>query len=118
MERLKFKISLLLIAVLSAIFWAQPLLLSHSPLFALGSALWIATLLASFQGDRAEDWAYRISAFFTVTLATVEAGALVVLPQVPPIMGAMALLHVVAFFLSVVGRYQKVSARRPRRKIL
>ena len=118
MERLKFKISLLLIAIISAIFWAQPLMLSGSPLFALGSALWIATLLASFRGNRAEDWAYRISAFVAVTLATVEAGSLVVLRQAPQIMGWMALLHVVAFFLSVVGRYQKVSARRPRRKSL
>lgn len=118
MKRLRFKISLLTIAIISAIFWAQPVYMTTSPLFALGSALWIAVLVASFRGDKAEDWAYRVSAFFAVTLATVEAGSLMLVRQAPQVMGWMALLHGAAFFLSVIGRYQKVRARRPKRMMV
>ncbi len=115
MERLGIKITLLVIALASGFYWAQPPHLTGGPILAACSVLWALMALASFRSERAEDWSYRLSSFLGVTMATVEGISGMLGLQSRPGLLWMACVHGAAFFLAVVGRYQKVSARRPRR---
>lgn len=115
MERLGIKIALLVIALASGIYWAQPPHLTGGPVLATCGALWALVVLTSFRWEKAEDWSYRLSSFFGVTMATVEGVSGMLALQNRPGLFLMACAHGTAFLLAVVGRYQKVSARRPRR---
>ena len=117
MERLGIKIALLVIALAGAVYWAQPPHLTGGPILAVSSGLWTLVILASFGWERSEDWAYRLGSFLGVTMATVEGVSVMLGLQNRPGLAVMACLHSAAFVLSVVGRYQKVSSRRPRRTV-
>ena len=115
MERLGIKISLLVIAVSSVVYWAQPPYDPGAPMLAAASTLWAFLAFASFRWEKAEDWTYRLSSFLGVSLATVEGISAMLALQDRAGLFPMALLHGGAFVLAVVGRYQKVASRRPRR---
>lgn len=117
MERLGIKISLLIIAVTSVVYWAQPPHDTGAPLLAAASGLWVFLAFAAFRWERAEDWTYRFSSFLGVSLATVEGISALLALQDRAGLFPMALLHGAAFILAVIGRYQKVGSRRPRREL-
>ena len=115
MERLGIKIPLLVISLAGAVHWAQPPHEAGAPMLAAVSAVWSLFALGSFRWGKAEDWLYRLSSFLGVSLATVEGASAMLALQSREGLLPIALLHSVAFVLAVVGRYQKVAARRPRR---
>lgn len=114
MDRAKIKTALLVIALASVSYWAQAPEGNTVALLA-ASALWATLGLFSFRSDRAEDWNYRLSSFLGVALATIEGTAGLLGLGVREGLLGMAVLHLAAFLLAVMGRYQKVKSQRPSR---
>lgn len=114
MKRVKIKLALLLIAVGSAVYWAQPPYLLGGPMLMVWSVLWSLVAAAALRFSKAEDWSYRLGSFLGMALATIEATAGMIGIGTREGLLAMALLHGAAFGLSLAGRFQKVSAGRQR----
>lgn len=113
MERAGIKFSLLLIAIGSAVYWAQPPHFTYDKALAACCALWGLVALAAFRLDRAEDWTYRFGSFLGIAMATAEGAAGMLAPNSRAGLLLMACLHTLAFVLSTAGRFQKVSSKRP-----
>lgn len=117
MGRQKILLALTTIAALSTIYWATPPMITGSVPASCVCLLWGVLTLGAAALDGLENWAYRLSSFLGFMFLTVE-GVMGLFTMIPkPYLLLVALLHGGAFILAVMGRWQKVSARRPRRSM-
>ena len=117
MGRTKIKLALLTIALVSAGYWGQPPRLGDAVAITTLCLIWAGFAMASFRWERSEDWTYRLGSFLGIALATMEGAAGLFGLSARAGLLSMAAVHLAAFVLSVVGRYQKVSSRRVQRAL-
>ncbi len=117
MGRRQILLALTTIAAVSTIYWGMPPFITGSVQAGWVCGLWGCVNLAGAALEGLEDWAYRLSSFLGFMFLTVEGcmGMFLMVPK--PYLLLFAALHGAAFVLAIMGRWKKVSARRPRRSL-